>query len=72
MPKKDQEQVVIQGPSGDVIQIGRDDFEKSHYAEQGYEIAGPVPIDDMDDAAEHEVRDQIVKGANKLASEPNE
>jgi hypothetical protein len=53
MPKKaDQEQVVIQGPAGDIIQIGRDDFEKSHYAEQGYEIAGPVPVDEPEDTKE--------------------
>lgn len=55
MAKKQQpadEQVVIQGPSGDVIQIGRADFEQSHYAEQGYEIAGPVPVDEPDDIAD--------------------
>jgi hypothetical protein len=50
MAKKqaDNEDVFIQGPSGDVIQIGRADFEKSHYAEQGYEIGEPVPEGDPD------------------------
>lgn len=46
--KPDNEQVLIQGPSGDVIEIGRADFAASHYAEQGYEIAGPIPVDDPD------------------------
>jgi hypothetical protein len=36
------------GTAGDVIQIGRADFDKSHYAEQGYEIGEPVPADDPD------------------------
>lgn len=44
------EQVLIQGPQGDVIQIGRDDFAASHYADQGYEIVGPVPVDDPESA----------------------
>lgn len=46
--KQTDEQVLIQGPRGDVIQIGRADFEKSHYKEQAYEIAGPVPEEDPD------------------------
>jgi hypothetical protein len=50
MAKKqaDNEQVFIQGPTGDVIEIARGDFDASHYAEQGYEIAGPAPADDPD------------------------
>lgn len=46
--KKSDERVNIQGPSGDVIEITRGEFETSHYAEQGYEIAGPVATDDPD------------------------
>ena len=50
----EQEQVLIQGPGGDVIQIGRDDFAGSHYEEQGYEIAGPVPVDESEAADDAE------------------
>lgn len=46
--KKSDERVLIQGPSGDVIEIARVDFDGSHYAEQHYEIAGPAPADDPD------------------------
>lgn len=45
---KEKEQVVIQGPSGDLIQIARTDFGGSHYEEQGYEVAGPAPTEDAE------------------------
>lgn len=39
----DKERIIIKGPAGDEIEIIKDDFADSHYAEQDYEIVGPAP-----------------------------